>query len=315
MSTHVHETAWYPYTSSTQTMRSWTRVLESYEDVPEQFRQDFPSYTGEFPYTVLIPEDKLSLWSKRNEKMLILFEDRVVLLEALKKRIHTQNCPFTDVLSLEYGKILLYSWLTISTPNDSLHVKFNTTNTHCFEPIMRKVRREPHDAGPNDEPNGHYQEQLSRFLSLMRVNYKYMNYGRQSIRSGDCVLKLVYQAERCLRRFIFLKKVLFSQYASNHLSILTDKELILIREDPRRKNSKKNLYGAIFSYIPLQNISSISLAPVPDNTHKTLEVILSGGLRQTFDFASDNKEIDDFYLALQNILGESRWKDFRVSPL
>ena len=99
------------------------------------------------------------------------------------------------------------------------------------------------------------------------------------------------------------------------MSILTDKELILIGEEPRRKNRKKNLYGAVFSYVPLQKIRSVFLSPVLENAHKTLVITLQGGRRQTLDFANDNKEIDDFYLAVQNSLGEDRWKEFRVSPL
>ena len=318
MSAHVHETAWYSYMSSTQTMRSWARIIESYEDVPEQFRLDFPDYSGEFPYTVLVPEDKLSLWGKRNGRMLILLDERLVMLETVKKRIYSVTCPFREILRLEYGKILLHSWLTLETPDNSLHVTFNSTNSQCFEPIIERIRQGEHDAVETDDiqkQNGVYQKQLAAFLPLMRANYKYMNYGQQSIRSGDSVLKIVYQPERCLRTVRFLKKVLFRQYASNHLSILTERELILIGESRRRKSSKKNLYGAVFRYIPLQHISSISLVPATDNTHKTLEVILLGGLRQTLDFASDNKEIDDFYQALQNILGEERWEDFRVSPL
>ena len=207
MSAHVHETAWYSYMSSTQTMRSWARMIESYEDVPELFRQNFPLYSGAFPYTVLIPADTRSLWDKRNSKMLILHDEQVILLERLKKRVHTQSCPLTDVLSLEYGKILLYSWLTIETPENSFHVKFNSTNSQCFEPVMEKIRRGGHDAGTDDvqKQNGHYQEQLGTFLPLMRANYKYMNYGRLSIRSGDSVLRILYQAERCLRTFRLLK--------------------------------------------------------------------------------------------------------------
>ena len=90
----------------------------------KQFRQDFPTDTGKFPYTVFAPEDKLSLWSKRNEQLLILLDEELVMLEAEKKRIHTRRCPFADVLFLEYGKILLYSWVTIAVPGDSVHVKF-----------------------------------------------------------------------------------------------------------------------------------------------------------------------------------------------
>lgn len=112
------ETAWYSYTSSTQTMKTWTRELQSYDEVPQEFRDAFPEYHGAFPYTLLIPEDKRSFLHKRNGKVLCLHDECLTLLESAKKQVVSVSCPLSDIVSFEQGRVLLSSWLTVCGPQN-----------------------------------------------------------------------------------------------------------------------------------------------------------------------------------------------------
>jgi hypothetical protein len=94
MPTKFDDTKWYSYTSSTQTMRTWPRRLKSYEEIPHEFRPAFPKYKGHFPYTLFIPEDRFSLFRKRNKKVICVYEDHFVFLESVHNGNHlTEKYP------------------------------------------------------------------------------------------------------------------------------------------------------------------------------------------------------------------------------
>jgi hypothetical protein len=51
--------------------------------------------------------------------------------------------------------------------------------------------------------------------------------------------------------------------SATHMSILTDRELIVIREDATQR--KEDRYGGIWNYIPLNKIISLSLSEIDNN--------------------------------------------------
>jgi hypothetical protein len=292
MSAKFEDTKWYSYTSSTETMRTWARRLRSYEEIPQEFQPAFPEYQDDFPYTLLIPEDRLSLFRKRNKKIMCVYEDRFVLLEALRNEIKTSSSMFTDVLYLERGKILLYSWLKIVTPSGTLLTRFNTTNEYLFDPVIEKARQGMSDSLPSDIALGENEQELSKFNHLRSVNFKYMSYGRNSIRPNDSVIGIAYQPERCIREFKLFDRTLFRRYATDHLSILTEKELILIKEDKRVKTDRDSTYGGVFTFIPRRQIHDISFVSSPENSHCTMDITLPGNTHLVSEFSSANEELE-----------------------
>jgi hypothetical protein len=157
MAVAATNTEWYAQTSSTQTMRTWSEVLSSYAEVPAEFQAAFPKQAADFPYTVLVPEDRLSFLQKRSAKLLCLYDDRII-----------------------------------------------------------------------------------------------------------------------------------------HLSILTAQELILIRESKRTKTSPRNLYGGVFTYIPLRQIQDIAFLAEPEHARRVMQITLADKIRLRAEFALDNPEFDTF---------------------
>jgi hypothetical protein len=292
MSANFEDTKWYSYTSSTQTRKTWARHLRAYEEIPQEFQPAFPEYTDHFPYTLLLPEGRLSLFRKRNKKILCMHDDRFVLLEALHNEIKTSSNEFTDLIYLERGMILLNSWLKIVTPSDTLLIRFNTTNEYLFDPVIDQVRQGMNGSPSNDVTVGENEQELSKFDYLRTVNFKHMNYGRKSIRAGDPVIGIIYQPERCIREYKLLSRTIFRQCATAHLSILTEKELILIKEDKQVKTNKDSKYGGVFTYIPRRQIHDVSFVPSPENSHCTLEITLPGNTHLASEFSSDNEELE-----------------------
>ena len=295
MSVNFDDTKWYSYTSSTQTMRTWTRRLESFEEIPPEFQPAFPAYRDHFPYTLFIPEDRRTLFLKRNKKIICVYEDHFVLLEILRNEIKTFSNKFTDVLYLERGKILLHSWLKIVTRSGPLSLRFNTTNDYLFKPVIDKMRQGMSDAHANDVASGEDpadQAELFKFDYLNRVNFKYMNYGKMSIRPDDPVIGIVYQPERCIKEFSIFNKTLFRRYSTDHLSILTEKELILIKENKRIKSDKEKMYGGVFTHIPRRQIHEVSFIANQENAQCVMEIILPENTRLVSEFSLANKDLE-----------------------
>ena len=270
MSTTVDDTKWHAYTSSTETMRTWAKQIESYDDVPDEFRSVFAESAEPFPYTIFLPEDRQSK-HKEGSKLICLYEDRFTLFTFKRGELQTVSSAFADVIYLERGKVLLNSWLVIKTLSGTAVFQFNTTNDHLFQPIINSIREGMvHDS----QHAGDGVPDLSAFDYLDKINFKYMNYGRSSVRTGDEVIDITYQPEQDIQAINFFGKTVYRRYKTSHLTILTAQELILIRESQPIRNNFDPTNGGIFIYIPRRNIAGVSFASDQEDALSTMNISL-----------------------------------------
>lgn len=299
MSTHYDDTRWQSYMSATATI-TWARRLMSYDQVPEAFQPVFPEYEEHFPYTLLVPAFRPTLFLRGNRKIICLYENHFVLLETVRNEIKTSSGMFTDVLYLERGMILLQSWLEIVTLSGTLSIRFNSANDPLFEPVIERMRQGMSGSHPDDVASGEDKPGAAKLDYLRIVNLKYMNYGKRSIRSDDSVIGVVYQPERCIQEFGLFNRPVFRRYTTDHLSILTEKELILIKEEKRVKTGREGMdYGGVFTYIPRCQIDGISFIPDAENSNCIMEVTLPGDTRLASEYSLANEELQ----LLQESLG------------
>jgi hypothetical protein len=134
----------------------------------------------------------------------------------------------------------------------SCTLRFNSVTDYLFSPIVKRIRLAASGTRPATE--GSEQE---RFDHLARVNYKFMSYARQSMLAGDKVIHTILQPEIGEGILTILGKTYYRTISPTHMSILTDRELILIREERRR--SGEDRYGGIWSYVPLNKVVALSL--------------------------------------------------------
>ena len=301
MSKSIEETQWYSYTSSTQTMRTWARHIEAFEDVPESFQDIFPQQQEPFPYTVYLPEDKSSKFFKRDEKIISVFENHFVLLESINDEIIIRSSEFSDVVIFERGKILLNSWVKIKTSSDTFDLRFNTTNDHLLQPVEDIVRQKMAEiALAGEMPRNEIEApDLSKFNFLDKINFKFLNYGRASIRSNDRVLDVIYQPELTLQNIRFFNKTVFKRYKTDHLFILTDKELIFIQEDKQIRNNFDPAHGGVFIFIPRYQIQDVAFTPHPESSSTMMEITLPNNTQFSTEFSSTNENLP----RLQGLLG------------
>lgn len=252
-----------PLTSARQTMSAWSCPIKSLEEVPPAYLSFFntlPDIDQAFPTTVFAPRlDRLL--NRTSEKVICDANDSLHVLERVGSQLLITSYPWDTIGCIEMGRILLHAWITIygtnvQGENASSIIEFNSTSERFYLPFLKKFRPQ----APHTHSNLLRLEQ-KKFDDLARVNFKLMNAGRNSLTGAEKVVRHIWQPEVRIRRVMFRFLPLYRTLTTAHLLILSDQEVILIREDERSHPNKGVRYGGIYHYLPLRNIRSTSLTP------------------------------------------------------
>jgi hypothetical protein len=289
MTSDIIRTKWTTYTRSLPvSMRGWARQISSYEEIPSGFQQVFPkSAAAPLPYTILLPEERVSLFHKQNARLLCLYKDRLELFEAVRDNAISASYPLNAVISLEYGKILLMSWLKLHTVSQSVTVNFNSVTESLFKPVIDAIRPAIIAEDSRHVLNNR-QHVLSKLEFLRTVNLKYFNMGIRSLMPGSKLLGFVYQPDIHLTTLNLFNKPILSKYLTCHLSLLTENELILIKESKRTKGKKEALYGVIFTFIPYQQIAQCSFENTSGTTDCVMTIMCSDNTLLRSEFSKES---------------------------
>jgi hypothetical protein len=137
-------------------------------------------------------------------------------------------------------------------------VRFNSVTEYLFAPILKNIRLAT--VTSKDTVRG---SELDKFDHWVKLNYKFMNFARRSLLGGEEVIHSILQPELKTPRFKILRKTYYRTIAPTHACILTNRELIMIRE--QLLQNRKDNYGGIWDYIPLNKIATLSVNPKDEN--------------------------------------------------
>lgn len=244
---------------------SWAKHIESYTDVPDVYKGFFESILADgraFPYTVLTPSLERFI-HRTSEKLICSSDHEIYILERNGNAFEAQCYPLEGISYIEFRTALLASSIKIcGVTSDGIHtsstLKFNSVTDYLFTPFLKKGR-----LVTTDSTDVIQNSELEKFDHLVRVNYKFMNYAKHSLLGGEKVIHACLQPEIRESMLTVLGKTYFRTISPTHMSILTDRELILIREDAVRR--KEDKYGGIWDYIPLNKIVSLSMSEKADD--------------------------------------------------
>jgi hypothetical protein len=247
------------------TRSSWAKPIKSYADVPDVYKEFFDSFPVDgqaFPYTVLTPSYERFI-HKTTEKLISDFGRDIYVLERDGKTFEMQCYPIDGISYVEMRTALLASSFTICGMTGqeeyaSSTLKFNSVTDYLFTPILKRVRRVPLDSEDIAQS-----AEIEKFNSLADVNFKFMNLAKHSLLEGEKVAQFIIQPEIQESLLTFLGRTYFKTISPTHMSILTDRELIVIREDATRR--KEDRYGGFWDYIPLNKIESLSMSEDDEN--------------------------------------------------
>ncbi len=276
---------------------TWSRRIGTFEALPEVyqpfFRQLQKKFNGEFPYLVLTPAAEKSI-RKTPEQVICSARDTLYMIDNLDNRLKITAFPIASISYVEVGTILLFSWLTIhGTTTEGVElsksIEFNSVSYPHFIPIVNQARR---INNTTDIPT--YHEEKHKFDFLIPSNYKFMNFARRSLRGDEKVLKILWEPEIQENTFAWLGLASSRTKSFNHLSILTNREFILIREDDLTHSFKENHYGGIWQYIPRQNLESLRILHTGEGNF-SLQVCLHGNTVILLTFRNENlAKVEDF---------------------
>ena len=249
-----------PTDAAEQTKASWARPIDSLAAVPAAYQEFFGRLLAggrAFPYTVLTPSYQGFL-HKATEKLVCDLDDEICILHSHSATFEAHRYPVEGISYVEVRTFLLDSSIKISGMTQhgvaaSTSFKFNAVTDYLFTPILRKIRLAAH--GPRDASLGTGSEKFDDWVVL---NYKFMNFAKRSLLVGDRVIQAILQPEIRTRALTLLGKTLYGLVSPTHMCILTDRELITVREEERRSSNDK--YGGIWDYIPLAKIVELTLS-------------------------------------------------------
>ncbi len=294
-------------TGARQTMMSWSRRIESYEALPELYKDFFKAELADrstFPYVVLIPPlDKSP--AKTTEKLIIDREFAIQILEWTGSLVVAKSFSYPDLQILEMGNILLYSWITLKGVTtigleSTALIEFNpATGDLLLAPFLNKMRPVSLVVAEAD-----FLSERAKFDYLSLPNFKFMNFGRYSLVRGEKVSQIILQPEILEPAWKLLGWTFSRRVTTVHLTILTDDELILIREDERSPKVKGGRYGGIWQFLPLRSLISASLTG-PSNGLLTLTLRLSAEETIQRQFADVSQpELERLCAKIQKLIAE-----------
>ncbi len=277
-------------TGEQQTRLTWANLIEAYADVPKAYKDFFVPLLVDgraFPYTILTPS-RDGFFHRSTEKLICILGDEIYVLKKSENSFEALCYPVEGISYIEVKAILLDSHIKISgmtkqgIPASSI-VKFNSVGEYLFTPLLKRMRLATIDATDADR-----NLESKKFDELVRLNYKFMNFAKRSLHGWEKVIDFILQPEIRVPVMRIPGKTYYRIISPTHMSILTDRELITIREDDP-KNRAINKYGGIWNYIQLNKIVSLTLNG-KGNGLLVLSIELPGSVRLEYLFQDSAKQ-------------------------
>ncbi len=254
---------------------NWARRIKADNEIPDSFQNFFSTSVDNqalFPYTIFAPPERGYHW-KSTPKLLCLKDDGISIAEKVKKQIKITHFSFRDIYYLETGTLLLHSWLKINGIVDgrltTVMVEYNTVVEEIFKPLVTTIRANINYLDQTELSSEKLKQELHKFDYLIKENFKYMNFGKRSLIPGEQVERVILQPDIRLKYLRFFQRLI----SYTHLIILTDHELIVIKDDNSLKIKKQARYGGVWQFIPLHKIDKIRLNSNLNNGLIELDII------------------------------------------
>ncbi len=248
--------------AETQARLSWARAVQDVDDLPPAYRALMASLLppGEsLPYSVLTPTFAGHV-RRHHEHLVFALGDEIIVVERDRERLATTRFPAPCLHWVEVGDILLDGWITLrgSTRSRSTitsTLRFNAVGDHLFTPFVEMSRAAPVALAGVDGATP-----TRTFEGLRELDFKFANFGLRAVRSGDRLVDWVFQPEIRTPVATVLGRSLRRTRALAHLLILTDAELIIIRDCAHAPTSRWGRHGGAWTYVALDRIAGVSLA-------------------------------------------------------
>jgi hypothetical protein len=290
---HMRAISRLPIINATELTKStWARPVKSGDPIPGMYQDFFETLLSngrDFPYTIFVPSPERFI-HKTTEKLICDTGSEICVLERTGNTYQVMRYPLDSIRYIEHRTMLLDSSIKISgltqqgIPASSI-IKFNTITDYLFLPVLARIRLARFNGRSAVQGS-----ELEKFDYLIRLNFKFMNFAKHSLIGGEKVIHAIYQPEIRESLWTILGRTYYRTIFPTHMMILTDQELILIRENESRGGEDK--YGGTWDYIPLSQIESL-FVEAKDEHLLALTIQVSGGERFNCLFQDSLKQEAD----------------------
>ncbi|MBA4384568.1 MAG: hypothetical protein C0410_07510 [Anaerolinea sp.] len=245
-----------------QTRSSWAILIANHADVPDDFKPFFQTIQeteDTFPYSVITPSYEGFVY-RTQQRLVCIIDDCLYAVNKGETVTQALCLPFTNIQHIEFRTALLDSHLHITGLDREglpaiINVRFNSVSDTLFKNIINSIRL-------FSFKHIHPKKAFS-FDHLEASNYKMANFSRHCLLSEESVEQLIWQPElrQSLIRIhipLLIHTFLYRTVFPHHVTLLTDQELILVRESERIVSN--DCYGGVWDYLPLNKIISASIS-------------------------------------------------------
>ena len=184
-------------TAARQSMAAWSKLVESREDIPAVYKTHFDkTFDSKQRFPLVIWTPSLERFPRKTtEKLICDTDEALYIFEKNGNQVDSTCYPYREMCGSEIGIILLDSWLTIHGRTSQgetavSKIEFNTTSKRYFEPILSKLC-----PASDTMDKAHFTVEKDKFNRLSVINFKFMNYGRERLQTGETVIRFLLQPE------------------------------------------------------------------------------------------------------------------------
>jgi len=267
-----------------KTTDHWTKEINDFSTLPETLQLEInkilEAQENNHPLAIKVPsnEEHESL-----ETLLIIFEDLIYILENDEGYIETYAMKYSQINFVELRIILLDSYIILNDGNISKKIFFNTSSEGFFHQLIEKIRI-------NQNSYDDLELSYENIDYLKEIDIKLYNYSKYALKFHNEIIDSVYQNETSE-----------SEFASS-ITILTDNELVFIKEPNKDKQPMDSLYGGQWIYIPLNKIIDVFIENDKNESKFSLIIHFKDGHNYSIDYdyitKSSFKDFDKEILAL-----------------
>jgi len=263
--------------SRKKTTDSWTKEINNFSSLPEKLQLEvnkiLKMQDNNHPLTVNVPKNEKF---ESSESLLIIFDELIYVLENQEGYIETYKINYSDINFIELNIVLLNSYITLNDGNISKKIYFNTSSEGFFHQLIGKIRSCKISISQNDSS-------FENIDYLQEIDIKLYNYSRYALKYHEEIIDTVYQNRHDESEF------------GSSITILTDNELVFIKEPNKEKQPMDSLYGGHWVYVSLDQIIDVSIENIKNESMFSL----------ILHFKDDHQYAIDY-----DLMAKSSFKDF-----
>lgn len=267
-----------------KTTDSWIKEINDFSTLPESLQLEVNKILkvqdNKHPLALKVPaNEKLELL----ETLLIIFNEEIFILEDHDGFIKVNKIDYSDINFMELSIILLNSNLILNDGNINKKIYFNTSSESFFHQLIEKVRTFKNQSISNDPS-------LENIDYLQEIDIKLYNYSKYALKFHQDLIDSVYQNRHDESEF------------GSSITLLTDNELIFIKEPDKENQPMDSLYGGQWIYISLDKIIDVTTENIKNENMFSLIIHFKDNHQYSINYdymtKSSFKDFDKKILAL-----------------